>query len=126
MIPYETLKEWLEKCQAGLQEVIAAQDVAVKSVRDLERQRATVEGQIYILEQLIDIENNPPTVELPFAKEKIQELYDQRLSDHAEKREEIYQTRQEKTYKREAMDTALQIDHVNRLEKEDNLPEGDS
>jgi len=56
MIPYETLKEWLEKCQAGLQEVIAAQDVAVKSVRDLERQRATVEGQIYILEQLIDIE----------------------------------------------------------------------
>ena len=126
MIPYETLKEWLEKCQTGLQEVIAAQDVAVKSVRDLERQRATVEGQIYILEQLIDIENNPPTVELPFAKEKIQELYDQRLSDHAEKREEIYQTRQEKTYKREAMDTALQIDHVNRLEKEDNLPEGDS
>jgi len=126
MIPYETLKTWLEKCQAGLQEVITAQDAAVKSVRDLERQRATVEGQIYILEQLIDIENNPPTVELPFAKEKIQEMYDQRLSDHAEKREEVYQTRQENTYKREAMDTALQIDHVNRIEKEDNLPEGDS
>ena len=126
MIPYETLKTWLEECQAGLQEVITAQDAAVKSVRDLERQRATVEGQIYILEQLIDIENNPPTVELPFAKEKIQEMYDQRLSDHAEKREEVYQTRQENTYKREAMDTALQIDHVNRIEKEDNLPEGDS
>jgi len=126
MIPHETLKVWLEKCQVGLQEVITAQDAAVKSVRDLERQRANVEGQIYVLEELMNIEKNPPTVELPFAKEKIQEMYDQRLSDHAEKREEIYQSRQEKTYKREAMDTALQIDHVNRLEKEDNLSEGDS
>lgn len=127
MITHETLKEWLENCQASLQETITAQGAAVKSVRDLEVQRAHFEGQIYILEKQMDIENNPPTVELPFAKEKIQELYDQRLSDHAEKREEVYQGRQEKTYKREAMDTAHQIDHVNRLEKEeDNLSEGDS
>jgi hypothetical protein len=127
MIPYETLKVWLAKCQDGLEKVITAQDVAVKTVRDLERQRATVEGQIYILEELMNIEDNPPTVELPYAKENIQEMYDQRLTDRAEERSRgIYEERQEKTYKREAMDTAHQIDHVNRTEKESNISEGDS
>jgi len=129
MVTYETLKVWLAKCQAGLKEVVAAQDAAAKNVRDLDRQRAAVEAQIYVLEQLMNIENNPPTVELPFAKEKIQELYDERLADREAKRaKEIYEDRQERTYKREALDTAHQIDHVNRIEKEEegNLSEGDS
>jgi hypothetical protein len=133
-VPHETLRVYLEKCRNALQEVMAAQDAAEKHVMDLLKQRSVVEGQIIAVEELMN-PNNPRTVELPFVKdpERLQEMYDKRLSAREDERaEEIYQRRQERTYKREAMDTAEQIDHINRLEKderaekEDNLSEGDS
>ena len=121
MITFETLREWAKKCLDAkktveeqykqTQEVI---DEKLAYKAQLEKHLIAVNAQIETLEQLMDIEKNPPAVDIPSAGPDIDKVYADRLKGWDDREEmDMYRERQEKTYKKEAKDIAEQIHAVN-------------
>jgi 2-keto-3-deoxy-L-rhamnonate aldolase RhmA len=118
MVTYKTLEEWVNKCRKSLREVELAHRNAEEQLALLANQRIAITAQIETLEQLMDIENNPPAVELPFASDKLEELFTERLSGPEDlSAEEVYKDRQEHAYLKEAVSAAKDIDAINREEQ---------
>ena len=118
MVTYKTLEEWANKCRKALVEVELAHRNTEEQLGLLANQLIAVTTQIEMLEQLMDTENNPPTIELPFAGDGIEELFDKRLDGPEDlSQEEVHKNRQEHAYLREAMDSAKDIDAINTEEQ---------
>jgi len=134
MVTYKTLEVYLEKCREGLgqinskiAEVTQEIDSLAQYRTELREQAFTVLGQINTLTELMDVESNPPIVEVPIAGDKIEELHDKRLEGpEGLSRDEVKKTRQD-VYKFEAEQAVEQIDAANRSELAAwEISEGDS
>jgi hypothetical protein len=128
MVTYKTLEDYLEKSQKALQEVQEADEEARKARDHYRDQMIAIQSQIELTQQLMDVESNPPHVELPFAQDAIQVLFDNRLEGpDGLTPEEVLKDRQEGVYLREALETVEQIDAINseKLSAGENS-EGDS
>jgi len=118
MVTYKTLEEWMSKCKKGLSEVELAHRNTKDALDVLSDQRIAVTAQIEMLETLMDTVANPPTIELPFAGDEIENLFEERLSGpEGLSPEEVHKDRQEHAYLREAMASVKDIDAVNREEQ---------
>lgn len=117
MITYETLKTYKDKCETALNQVADSLVATQESLEMLEKQQIAIEAQIETLDNLMDVEENPPIVELPFSgTENIEELFENRLVTHGDLApEETYQNRQD-VYRKEAMETVEALDAANRAE----------
>jgi len=114
MVTYKTLEEWMSKCKKGLSEVELAHRNAEDALDVLSNQRIAITAQIEMLETLMDTVGNPPTVELPFANDEIENLFEERLSGpEGLSAEDVHKDRQEHAYLREAMASVKDIDAVN-------------
>lgn len=120
MVTYETLKTFKDKCDAALEEVAKSLDAARADVEMLNKQGVAISAQIDTLEQLMDVENNPPIVELPFVGDgDIEEAFSKRLETHEGKpEEEVYKDRQV-VYKGEALETVDALDVLNNNASKD-------
>ena len=124
MITYETLKTYKEKCEAALGEVSDAIVEARESLEMLEKQQIAIEAQIETLNNLMNTEENPPIVELPFAgPDDIEKVFDKRLETYdGSPPEEIYGERQDNVYLKEAMEAVDKLDAANRDNSEEDCP----
>jgi len=116
MITYKTLEVYLERVEialAAIEEGIVRHE---RGLKDLKEQRIAVAAQVETLQNLMDVEENPPIVELPMAgPESIEEHFDKRLETHdGSTADEVYQKRQDKVYHSEAMETVEVLDEANR------------
>jgi phage shock protein A len=124
MVTYKTLEVFLEKCKKALEEVEQELEKAKKDVRSYENSTVAIEAQISTLTQLMDVENNPSTVELPKAGDKIEELFDKRLGDpELPLADEMRAMRQEGVYKDEAMSSIEALDESNKENDAGENPE---
>ena len=118
MVTYKTLEEWANKCRKALGEVELAHRSTEDQLGLLASQRTAITAQIEVLEQLMDVENNPPIVELPFANDQVEALFTERLSGPEDlSPEEVHKNRQEHAYLKEAMAAAKDIDAINKEEQ---------
>jgi hypothetical protein len=133
MITYVHLQDFLDKCRDALQQTqeeyqkrLEKRKHIDEDIRISEDQIIAIEAQILTIEQLMDVEANPPKSELPFAGDDIEELFDKRLegSDGATE-EELLEQRQE-VYKAEALDQVEMIDALNKETASGEDAEGDS
>jgi len=135
MIPFKTLEAFLEKCEGAYEDVRKARDDKLESIKQLEKDRGlmrdqliAISAQMDTLKELMNIQDNPPLVEIPMAPEEdIEELFDKRL-DMFEGigPDEFYKKRQENTYKKEAMRMVEDLDAINRQAGGDEEREGNS
>ena len=116
MITYETLKTFLGKVKESQAEIEKMLAIASDSVEKLEKDHNVHQGQIITLEQLLDIENNPPTVEMNIIDEDtMSEEHENRLGFfEGGTPNGFFEERKDATYKREAVDTAHKIDELNK------------
>ena len=118
MVTYKTLEEWANKCRKSLVEVESAYRNTEEQLDRLANQRVAITAQIETLEQLMDIENNPPIVELPFANDEIETMFENRLSGpEGLAPDEVHKDRQKHAYLKEAMSAAKDIDAINKEEQ---------
>ena len=118
MVTYKTLEEWMSRCKKGLSGV----DLAHRNTKDaldvLSNQRVAITAQIEMLEVLMDTVGNPPAVEVPFAGDEIDTLFEERLNGPEDlSQEEVHKDRQENAYLTEAMASAKDIDAINTEEQ---------
>jgi len=121
MITYKTLEVYLAKCKDALERATAAHKKAQDDIAELEKHRdhiwdqmIAVQAQKELTLELMDIENNPPTIELPFAGEAIEEMFEARLEGpDGLTPKEMHKDRQEMTYLREALEAIDDIDAIN-------------
>jgi hypothetical protein len=122
MVTYKTLEDFMAKCKNAKEALELELESAKKHLRYIEDSHVSVQAQIDTLTQLMDVENNPSSVELPMAGDKIEEVFEKRLGDpELPNEEEMRQMRQEGVYKSEALGIVDQIDEIN---SEDNNGEG--
>jgi hypothetical protein len=121
MVTYKTLEVYLAKCDVVLENLdVAMKELEISIAEQQEelshhRDRAiAAKAQRELTMELMDIGNNPPVVELPFAEDKIEELFDARLEGpDGLTEEEVKEDRQEMTYLREALQAVEDIDATN-------------
>lgn len=116
MVTYKTLETYLAKVtkQFAFKEKEIA-ELRVKLDR-AEKDLSAMHGQIITLQTLMNIEENPPIVEMPFASdEEIERLYEKRLDMFdGETEESFFEKRKESTYRREAEEIAAKVDEINK------------
>jgi phage shock protein A len=121
MVTYKTLEVYLAKCETVLENLdVAMKELEISIAEQQEelsnhRDRAiAAKAQRELTMELMDIDNNPPIVELPFAEDKIEEMFDARLEGpDGLTEEEVKEDRQEMTYLREALQAVEDIDATN-------------
>jgi len=123
MIPFKTLETFLEKCEKAYTDVQKAREDKLELIKQAEESRGlmrdqliAIDAQIGTLKELMNIQDNPPLVEIPVASdEEIEELFDKRLDMFdGITAEKFYQDRQDNTYKKEAMKMVEDLDAINR------------
>lgn len=116
MSTHKTYEVYKARCKIVFKEKEDELEKARALVRQLELDLASINGQIITLETLMNVEENPPIVELPFSGERpIEEMYDTRLDGPmGANYETIRKGRQEGAYLTEAMDSVEYLDAANR------------
>ena len=109
-----TIRGYLEKVIEGHAKVEAELEKAREDVRVLESQSHIIYGQRMTLEQLLDYDSVPPTIEYPEAGEKIEEMHEKRLQGPQGLSEEETLKERKDVYFEEAMNNAREIDAVNK------------
>lgn len=123
MVTYKTLEVAKENVEAALEKVEEAKRKALEDWRHFDKQEAVIAGQLIVLNQLMDIENNPPTIEIPMAEEKIEEMFERRLEGPpGVTEEELHRSRQD-VYLQEALDVVEQLDALNKESSGENAEE---
>lgn len=121
MIPYKTLEAFKARCEEGLEQVKAQRKSQEEELATLKRQEAYIEGEIYAIEQLMSMPNQEKVVELPFAGDEIEKLFEERLETYPGMTPgEVYKERRDVAYRKEAMDAVEMLDAVNRDKEADN------
>jgi len=128
MVTWETLSDWMKKCLDAKNTIVGQLKATEEELekkeaykRRLQDHMIAVNAQIETLEQLMDIEKNPPHVELPAAGPDLEKSYADRLKGWDNRDEmDMYKERQEKTYRREAQDLVEQIHAVNESTKRED------
>jgi hypothetical protein len=118
MVTYETLNQFLGKVRAALDETQTQIRHTTGLLAELRKQEAVQQGEIFAIEELMNIERNPPVVEMPMVdEEQMKEQHDKRLDFFpGQDPEEFFANRQEGTYKREANETVDLANEFNSQE----------
>ncbi len=131
MITYTQLEDFVTKCEEGLEQVKEAYKItldelalAEENKRMQEEQAIAIEAQILTLKQLMDTATNSPISELPFAEDKIEELFDERLEGRDGEGEEETKDFRKKVYLAESLDLIEEMDALNEEAKETPAGEG--
>jgi len=122
MTTYETLKTYKDKCEVALGQVVDGLVEAHESIKLLEKQQIAIQAQIETLDDLMNVEENPPIVEVPLvAPEDIEEMFDKRMETHdGSSPEGVYAARQDNVYRGEAMAAVEVLDAANRAKSEES------
>ena len=120
MVTYETLEEYRNKCATFLEELAAERDKGYEEIMAIEAQRKelldqqlVVSGQIEALDQLMDIEKNPPIVELPMHGDNVEEEFEKRLDGPEGMSEEEVKESRKPVYLHEAVRAVEDISDAN-------------
>ena len=131
-ITYKTLEVFLEKCEGSLGQIEAKEEELLGAIEELKQQRNNlrdqrliVNGQVITLKDLMSSDNHH--VELPYAKDGIEEMFDKRLEAHKNMTPgEVYKKRQDSAYTKESMLAAEMVDETNREDAGEALEESDT
>lgn len=132
MVTFATLAKYREKCGEFLEELAKERDDAFAEIQAIEQQRVglreqqlVVSGQIEVLDQLMDAQNNPHAVtELPvWSDDMIEEAHDRRLEGPEGMSEEEVKALRQPIYYHEAMRAAEDIHETNEMEEDSDSEE---
>ena len=121
MVTYETLVTYLNKLDEAYKATNKAYQTQLAQIKITQgyasenRDRLiAIDAQRITVKELMDIEKTPPVVDLPFAGDEIQELYDNRLKGNQDVSEdELLAFRQDDIYSLESEHTAEFLHELN-------------
>jgi len=124
MVTYKTLEDYLQKCKTNMMDVQKKHKDQLEVIKEAEEQRdvlrnhlIAIQAQIETLQQLMDVEKNPPHIELPMAEDKIEEMFDERLEGPEGLSESDTRKARQDVYLKESLDAVEDIHAINTEEQ---------